>query len=125
MRAASVITATFLLPFLGVCAAPNPILPRQSTQANGTCDVAINTCTIDEPADLAGLQLNCGTGGIEVPKGPPCAVEGHVCCHLFLILCDLKQFVSLKKAKFSFVLLNNPVIGMGSSALSSVLRQVV
>ncbi|OCK92342.1 uncharacterized protein K441DRAFT_662945 [Cenococcum geophilum 1.58] len=79
MRAASVITATFFLPFLGVCAAPNPILPRQSTQANGTCDVATNICTIDEPADLAGLQLNCGTGGIDVPRGPPCAVEGHAC----------------------------------------------
>ena len=89
MRAASVITATFLLPLLGVCAAPNPILPRQSTQANGTCDVATNTCTIDEPADLAGLQLNFGIGRIEVPKGPLCVVEGHVCCYLFLILCDL------------------------------------
>ena len=125
MRAASVTTATLFLTFLGVCAAPNPILPRQSTQTNGTCDVATNTCTIDEPADLAGLQLNCGTGGTEAPKGPPCAVEGHVCCHLFLILCDLGRFVSLKKANFSFVLLNSLVIGMGSSALSSVLRQVV
>ena len=116
MRAASVTTATFFLTFLGVCAAPNPILPRQSTQTNGTCDVATNTCTIDEPADLAGLQLNCGTGGIEAPKGPPCAVEGHVCCHLLLILCDLGRFVSLKK-------LTSPLFF--SIALSSVLRQVV
>lgn len=89
MRAASVITAMFFLPFLGVCATPNPILPRQSTQSNGTCDVETNICTIDEPADLAGLQLNCGAGRIDAPKGPPCAVEGHVCCHLLLILCHL------------------------------------
>ena len=89
MRAASVTTAMFFLPFLGVCATPNPILPRQSTQSNGTCDVKTNICTIDEPADLAGLQLNCGAGRIDAPRGPPCAVEGHVCCHLLLILYHL------------------------------------
>ena len=64
------------LSVLGVNALPS--LVERQTPLTGTCNVTTQICTVTEPAGAAGIELNCGGGGLPGDMGTKCLVNGNV-----------------------------------------------
>lgn len=65
-----------------------PSLVGRQTAFTGTCNVTSQIFTVTEPADAAGIELDCGRGGVDGYEGTDCLVDGYV-SHCLAMLRDL------------------------------------